>query len=125
MMGGRDLQDEVDGSKYLTKEFGSTPSALHVRGSYGGFMTLMALFTEPKYFRCRRGAAPGDGLGALQSRLHGSHSQFPGAGHAVVSPVVTDLLRRQARGSAPYLAWDDRHQRSTYEVYSVRIDPAL
>ena len=25
-MGGRDLQDEVDGSKYLTKEFGSIPS---------------------------------------------------------------------------------------------------
>src|SRR5678815_2295884 len=52
------------------------------------------------------GAASCDRLGALQSRLYGAHSQFPGAGHAVVSPVVTDLLRRQARGSAPYLAWD-------------------
>ena len=50
-MGGRDLQDEVDGSKYLTKEFGIDPERIGMYGgSYGGFMTLMALFTEPKYF---------------------------------------------------------------------------
>jgi dipeptidyl aminopeptidase/acylaminoacyl peptidase len=50
-MGGRDLQDEVDGSKYLKKEFGVDPERIGMYGgSYGGFMTLMALFTEPKYF---------------------------------------------------------------------------
>jgi len=50
-MGGRDLQDEVDGSKYLTKEFGIDPERIGMYGgSYGGFMTLMALFTAPKYF---------------------------------------------------------------------------
>ena len=50
-MGGRDLQDEVDASKYLTKEFGIDPERIGMYGgSYGGFMTLMALFTEPKYF---------------------------------------------------------------------------
>ncbi len=50
-MGGRDLQDEVDGSKYLTKEFGINPERIGMYGgSYGGFMTLMALFTAPKYF---------------------------------------------------------------------------
>jgi dipeptidyl aminopeptidase/acylaminoacyl peptidase len=50
-MGGRDLQDEVDGAKYLKKEFGIDYERIGMYGgSYGGFMTLMALFTEPKYF---------------------------------------------------------------------------
>ncbi len=50
-MGGRDLADHVDASKYLTKNFGIDPERIGMYGgSYGGFMTLMALFTEPKYF---------------------------------------------------------------------------
>ena len=50
-MGGRDLQDQVDGSKYLKKEFNIDPERIGLYGgSYGGFITLMALFTEPKYF---------------------------------------------------------------------------
>ncbi len=50
-MGGRDLQDEVDASKYLQANFGVPPERVGMYGgSYGGFMTLMALFTEPKHF---------------------------------------------------------------------------
>ncbi|HEY9448464.1 MAG TPA: prolyl oligopeptidase family serine peptidase [Gemmatimonadaceae bacterium] len=50
-MGGRDLQDEVDASRYLQKEFGIPPERVGIYGgSYGGFMTLMALFTEPSHF---------------------------------------------------------------------------
>ncbi len=50
-MGGRDLGDQVDGSKYLTKNYGIHPERIGMYGgSYGGFMTLMALFTAPKYF---------------------------------------------------------------------------
>lgn len=50
-MGGRDLQDEVDGSKYLTAQYGIPPERIGIYGgSYGGFMTLMALFTEGQYF---------------------------------------------------------------------------
>ena len=50
-MGGRDLQDHVDGSQYLQKEFGIDPERIGIYGgSYGGFITLMALFTEPKHF---------------------------------------------------------------------------
>jgi dipeptidyl aminopeptidase/acylaminoacyl peptidase len=50
-MGGRDLQDEVDGSKYLAREYGIDPERIGMYGgSYGGFMTLMALFTAPKSF---------------------------------------------------------------------------
>jgi dipeptidyl aminopeptidase/acylaminoacyl peptidase len=50
-MGGRDLQDQVDGSRYLQKNLGIDPERVGMYGgSYGGFMTLMALFTEPKWF---------------------------------------------------------------------------
>ncbi|HEY7895687.1 MAG TPA: prolyl oligopeptidase family serine peptidase [Gemmatimonadaceae bacterium] len=50
-MGGRDLQDEVDASRYLGAKFGIPPERVGIYGgSYGGFMTLMAMFTEPKHF---------------------------------------------------------------------------
>jgi dipeptidyl aminopeptidase/acylaminoacyl peptidase len=50
-MGGRDLQDQVDGVKYLKKNYGIDPERVGIYGgSYGGFITLMALFTEPKWF---------------------------------------------------------------------------
>ena len=50
-MGGRDLQDHVDGARYLQKEFSIDPERIGLYGgSYGGFITLMALFTEPKWF---------------------------------------------------------------------------
>ncbi|MCA0377264.1 MAG: prolyl oligopeptidase family serine peptidase [Gemmatimonadetes bacterium] len=50
-MGGRDLQDHVDASAYLQKELGINPERIGLYGgSYGGFMTLMALFTAPKSF---------------------------------------------------------------------------
>jgi dipeptidyl aminopeptidase/acylaminoacyl peptidase len=50
-MGGRDLQDHVDGVRYLQKNFGINPERVGIYGgSYGGFITLMALFTEPKWF---------------------------------------------------------------------------
>jgi dipeptidyl aminopeptidase/acylaminoacyl peptidase len=50
-MGGRDLKDEVDGSRWLTKTYGIPPQKIGIYGgSYGGFMTLMALFTAPDDF---------------------------------------------------------------------------
>jgi dipeptidyl aminopeptidase/acylaminoacyl peptidase len=50
-MGGRDLQDHVDGSRYLQQNHGIDPKRVGIYGgSYGGFITLMALFTEPEWF---------------------------------------------------------------------------
>ncbi|MEP7345343.1 MAG: prolyl oligopeptidase family serine peptidase [Gemmatimonadaceae bacterium] len=50
-MGGRDLGDEVDASRWLTRTYGISPDKIGLYGgSYGGFMTLMALFTSPKDF---------------------------------------------------------------------------
>jgi dipeptidyl aminopeptidase/acylaminoacyl peptidase len=50
-MGGRDLQDQVDAVHWLQRTFGISPDRVGIYGgSYGGFITLMALFTEPKWF---------------------------------------------------------------------------
>ncbi|HET7187527.1 MAG TPA: prolyl oligopeptidase family serine peptidase [Gemmatimonadaceae bacterium] len=50
-MGGRDLQDQVDASTWLTRTYGIPASRVGMYGgSYGGFMTLMALFTAPDHF---------------------------------------------------------------------------
>lgn len=50
-MGGKDLDDIVDGAKYLVAS--EKVDARHIGvygGSYGGFITLMAMFTTPDVF---------------------------------------------------------------------------
>ena len=50
-MGGKDLTDHVDGAKYLVTEHGVDAKRIGIYGgSYGGFITLMAMFTEPDVF---------------------------------------------------------------------------
>jgi dipeptidyl aminopeptidase/acylaminoacyl peptidase len=50
-MGGKDLDDIVDGAKYLVDSQRVDPKRIGVYGgSYGGFITLMALFTSPDTF---------------------------------------------------------------------------
>jgi dipeptidyl aminopeptidase/acylaminoacyl peptidase len=50
-MGGKDLDDVVDGAKYLVDSQKVDPRRIGVYGgSYGGFITLMAMFTSPGTF---------------------------------------------------------------------------
>jgi dipeptidyl aminopeptidase/acylaminoacyl peptidase len=50
-MGGKDLDDIVDGAKYLVSAQKVHPKRIGVYGgSYGGFITLMAMFTAPEVF---------------------------------------------------------------------------
>jgi dipeptidyl aminopeptidase/acylaminoacyl peptidase len=50
-MGGKDLDDIVDAAKYLASEQGVDPKKIGLYGgSYGGFITLMAMFTQPDIF---------------------------------------------------------------------------
>ena len=52
-MGGRDLEDYTDAKKYLVTQKGIDPKRVGIYGgSYGGFLTLMALFTKPGEFAC-------------------------------------------------------------------------
>jgi dipeptidyl aminopeptidase/acylaminoacyl peptidase len=50
-MGGKDLGDHVDAANYLVKQQGVDAKRIGIYGgSYGGFITLMALFTKPGVF---------------------------------------------------------------------------
>lgn len=50
-MGGKDLSDHVDAAQYLVKNFGVNPKNIGLYGgSYGGFISLMGMFTEPDVF---------------------------------------------------------------------------
>jgi dipeptidyl aminopeptidase/acylaminoacyl peptidase len=49
-MGGKDLEDNLDGAKWLIAQ-GADPRRIGIYGgSYGGFITLMAMFTSPDTF---------------------------------------------------------------------------
>lgn len=51
-MGGKDLSDQVDGAKYLIDELGIDQDKIGIYGgSYGGFITLMAMFKAADTFK--------------------------------------------------------------------------
>jgi dipeptidyl aminopeptidase/acylaminoacyl peptidase len=51
-MGGKDLSDQLDGKKYLVENLGIDANKVGIYGgSYGGFITLMALLTKPGEFK--------------------------------------------------------------------------
>src|SRR5438876_1140638 len=50
-MGGKDLDDQVDGARWLVQHLGVDSTKIGIYGgSYGGFITLMAMFTQPHVF---------------------------------------------------------------------------
>ncbi len=50
-MGGKDLDDHIDAAQWLVKEHGVDARRIGIYGgSYGGFITLMAMFTQPGVF---------------------------------------------------------------------------
>ena len=50
-MGGVDLDDQIDAARWLVSQHGVDPKRIGIYGgSYGGFITLMALFTQPDVF---------------------------------------------------------------------------
>ncbi|WP_396162374.1 prolyl oligopeptidase family serine peptidase [Flavobacterium sp.] len=51
-MGGKDLSDQLDGKNYLVQNLGIDANRVGMYGgSYGGFITLMALLTKPGEFK--------------------------------------------------------------------------
>ncbi|WP_143305335.1 S9 family peptidase [Chitinophaga vietnamensis] len=67
-MGGKDLDDEVDAAKYLAEKLGVDAKRIGIYGgSYGGFMTLMAMFTKPGAF------AAGAALRSVTDWAHYNH----------------------------------------------------
>jgi dipeptidyl aminopeptidase/acylaminoacyl peptidase len=67
-MGGKDLTDQVDGARYLAAQEGVDAKRIGIYGgSYGGFITLMALFTQPNEF------AAGAALRSVTDWAHYNH----------------------------------------------------
>ena len=68
-MGGHDLNDVVDGAAYLATAHNVNPRRIGVYGgSYGGFITLMAMFTAPDTF------AAGAALRPVTDWAHYNHT---------------------------------------------------
>lgn len=58
-MGKPELEDLIDGVGWLVKEHGGDPDRVGVYGgSYGGFMTLMAMFRAPDVFKAGAALRP-------------------------------------------------------------------
>lgn len=93
-MGGKDLEDQVDGARYLVSQLGIDETRIGIYGgSYGGFMTLMAMFKTPETFRS--GAA-------LRSVTDWAHYNQGYTGAILNTPVEDSLA--YARSSPIYYA---------------------
>lgn len=58
-MGGKDLDDHVDAAKWLVQTQGVDAKRIGIYGgSYGGFITLMAMFTTPDVFKAGAALRP-------------------------------------------------------------------
>ena len=93
-MGGKDLDDQVDGAKYLVEQCQVDPDRIGIYGgSYGGFITLMAMFTKPGTFKA--GAA-------LRSVTDWAHYNHGYTSNILNTPVADSLA--YVRSSPIYYA---------------------
>jgi dipeptidyl aminopeptidase/acylaminoacyl peptidase len=93
-MGGKDLDDIVDGANYLVTAQKVSPKRIGVfGGSYGGFITLMAMFTSPGTF------AAGAALKPVTDWAHYNH----GYAASILNPPQDDA-EAYRRSSPIYFA---------------------
>ena len=87
-MGGWDLSDQVDGAKYLVEQQGVGRDKIGIYGgSYGGFITLMALFNEPDVF------AAGAALRSVTDWAHYNHGY---TANILNTPAMDSLAYRRS-----------------------------
>lgn len=93
-MGGKDLSDQVDGAKFLVSEYNIDPGKIGLYGgSYGGFITLFAMFKHPDIFKA--GAA-------LRSVTDWAHYNHPYTSNILNTPQEDSVAYR--RSSPIYFA---------------------
>ncbi|RYZ31088.1 MAG: S9 family peptidase [Chitinophagaceae bacterium] len=84
-MGGKDLTDQVDGAAYLVKNHSVDAKRVGLYGgSYGGFITLMGMFTQPDVF------AAGSALRSVTDWAHYNH------------PYTANILNEPSADSLAY-----------------------
>jgi dipeptidyl aminopeptidase/acylaminoacyl peptidase len=77
-MGGADLEDNVDAAKWLVSEQGTDPKRIGIYGgSYGGFITLMAMFTTPDVFAAGAALRPVSDWALYNEGYTGNILNFP------------------------------------------------
>src|SRR3954464_10952885 len=77
-MGGKDLDDQVDAAKWLVAEQGCGPKGICIfGGSYGGFITLMAMFTKPDVFAAGAALRPVSDWALYNHGYTGNILNFP------------------------------------------------
>ncbi|MCS7017717.1 MAG: prolyl oligopeptidase family serine peptidase [Cytophagales bacterium] len=82
-MGGKDLSDHIDGAKFLVENYDIDPQRIGIYGgSYGGFITLMAMFTAPEVFAA--GAA-------LRPVTHWAHYNHGYTSNILNTPVADSI----------------------------------
>ena len=87
-MGGKDLSDHVDGANFLVEEHDIDASKIGIYGgSYGGFITIFALFQYAEVFNC--GAA-------LRSVTDWAHYNHGYTSNRLNTPVEDSIAYRQS-----------------------------
>lgn len=87
-MGGKDLSDHVDAARWLVLQHGIDAGRIGIySGSYGGFITLMALFTSPGTF------AAGAALRPVTDWAHYNHGY---TANILNTPVEDSLSYRRS-----------------------------
>lgn len=87
-MGGADLEDQLLGRQYLIDNEGIDPEKVGIYGgSYGGFITIMALLTQPDKFKC--GAA-------VRSVTDWAHYNHEYTSNILNTPETDSLAYRQS-----------------------------
>ncbi len=93
-MGGKDLSDHVDGAKFLIEKCNVASDRIGIYGgSYGGFITLMAMFKNPEVFKS--GAA-------LRSVADWAHYNHPYTSNILNTPLTDSIAYK--RSSPIYFA---------------------
>lgn len=87
-MGGKDLTDNIDGAAYLVEKLGVDAKRIGIYGgSYGGFITLMALFRSPGTF------AAGAALRPVTDWAHYNHGY---TSNILNTPVQDSIAYRKS-----------------------------
>ena len=112
-MGHPELEDLLDGKKWLVDNWNIDPKRVGIYGgSYGGFMTLMALFRAPGEFAAGAALRPVTDWMQYDDEYTSDILNRPQVDRDRVQALVADRIRRRFERRAADLPRRDRRQRA-------------